>query len=174
MYTPLIIAAMTLAVSAHGIDGSAARVRTCCETSSMLWQRTTGLVGTGFHLYNVLKRPGRLTWQNLFYGAPLGAPWQLFFSRVYLAFILNVCEGATDRSRGCSDYRPVGHWPHSQVPACSVPSAEAGLLHFRGAYHNPFMFAPVTIPPITAALMVDDGGRQARGVTAGSRGGGCA
>ena len=33
-------------------------------------------------------------------------------------------------------------------------SGEAGLLHFRGAYHNPFMFAPVTIPPITAALMV--------------------
>ena len=30
---------------------------------------------------------------------------------------------------------------------------EAGLLHFRGAYHNPFMFAPVTIPPVTAALL---------------------
>ena len=26
-------------------------------------------------------------------------------------------------------------------------AGEAGLLHFRGAYHNPFMFAPVTIPP---------------------------
>ena len=31
--------------------------------------------------------------------------------------------------------------------------AEAGLLHFRGAYHDPFMFLPVTIPPLTAALI---------------------
>ena len=25
--------------------------------------------------------------------------------------------------------------------------AEAGLLHFRGAYHDPFMYLPVTVPP---------------------------
>ena len=31
--------------------------------------------------------------------------------------------------------------------------AEAGLLHFRGAYHDPFMFLPVTIPPLAAALI---------------------
>ena len=24
---------------------------------------------------------------------------------------------------------------------------EAALLHFRGAYHNPFMVVPVTLPP---------------------------
>ena len=24
---------------------------------------------------------------------------------------------------------------------------EAGLLHFRGTFHNPFMFCPVTLPP---------------------------
>jgi hypothetical protein len=30
---------------------------------------------------------------------------------------------------------------------------EVGLLHFRGAYHDPFMYLPVTIPPVTAALM---------------------
>jgi hypothetical protein len=31
--------------------------------------------------------------------------------------------------------------------------AEAGLLHFRGAYHDPFMYLPVTIPPLTAAMI---------------------
>jgi hypothetical protein len=31
--------------------------------------------------------------------------------------------------------------------------AEAGLLHFRGAYHDPFMYLPVTIPPLAAALI---------------------
>ena len=30
---------------------------------------------------------------------------------------------------------------------------EAGLLHFRGAYHDPFMYLPVTIPPLTAVLI---------------------
>jgi hypothetical protein len=30
---------------------------------------------------------------------------------------------------------------------------EAGLLHFRGAYQNPAMFAPVTVPPIASALL---------------------
>ena len=48
----------------------------------------TGLVGTGFHLYNVLKRPGRLAWQNLSTARQL-ARLQLFFSLVYLACILN-------------------------------------------------------------------------------------
>ena len=30
---------------------------------------------------------------------------------------------------------------------------EAGLLHFRGAYHNPAMALPVTMPPVAAGLL---------------------
>lgn len=33
---------------------------------------------------------------------------------------------------------------------------EAGLLHFRGAYHNPFMWAPVLLPPLAAASLARD------------------
>jgi hypothetical protein len=33
-------------------------------------------------------------------------------------------------------------------------SAEAALLHFRGAYHNPAMAIPVTFPPLVAGLLV--------------------
>ena len=40
----------------------------------------TGFVGTGFHLYNIGKRPGGFCWHNLFYGAPLGAPMALLLS----------------------------------------------------------------------------------------------
>jgi hypothetical protein len=32
-------------------------------------------------------------------------------------------------------------------------AGEAGLLHFRGAFHNPFMLLPVTLPPMGAALL---------------------
>jgi hypothetical protein len=35
-------------------------------------------------------------------------------------------------------------------------AAEAGLLHFRGAYHDPFMWAPVTLPPIAALSLARD------------------
>ena len=31
--------------------------------------------------------------------------------------------------------------------------AEAGLLHFRGAFQNPAMYAPVTSPPLAAAAI---------------------
>jgi hypothetical protein len=30
---------------------------------------------------------------------------------------------------------------------------EAWLLHFRGAFHNPFMFLPVSLPPAAALLL---------------------
>jgi hypothetical protein len=33
-------------------------------------------------------------------------------------------------------------------------SAEAALLHFRGAYQNPAMIIPVTAPPIAAGLLM--------------------
>ncbi len=32
-----------------------------------------GAIGAAFHVYDVFRRPGRLSWSNLFYGAPLGA-----------------------------------------------------------------------------------------------------
>jgi hypothetical protein len=32
-------------------------------------------------------------------------------------------------------------------------AAEAGWLHFRGAFQNPFMWGPVSVPPIGAALL---------------------
>ena len=40
----------------------------------------TGFVGLGFHAYNILKRPGGLSWHNLFYAAPIGAPVALVLS----------------------------------------------------------------------------------------------
>ena len=40
----------------------------------------TGVAGTGFHVYNIAKRPGGFAWQNLFYGAPLGAPMAMLLS----------------------------------------------------------------------------------------------
>lgn len=38
---------------------------------------TVGLIGFSFHIGNLLERPGRLSWQNLFYGPPMMAPLQM-------------------------------------------------------------------------------------------------
>ncbi|HEX7969874.1 MAG TPA: hypothetical protein VF502_16745, partial [Stellaceae bacterium] len=39
---------------------------------------------------------------------------------------------------------------------------EVGLLHFRGAYHDPAMFLPVSVPPVAALLLADRAIRGSR------------
>ncbi len=149
LLTPLLSAALSLAVSAHGNAdrrAEAHRVRDGVYTAAIL----TGLIGTGFHLYNIMKRPGGFSWQNLFYGAPMGAPSALILSGAtgFLAErVRNTRSGA--KIGGMAAGRAV-----AAVAAAGLlgTSAEAALLHFRGAYHDPFMYLPVTIPPLTALL----------------------
>jgi len=152
MYTPLVAAALMLGASVFGTtDKRAARhpVRDTIYGAAA----ATGLAGLGFHAYNILKRPSRLSWLNLFYAAPIGAPMALA-----LAGLLG---------RGAEKVRDTPYRRHASIlrlPAGRVLAAvsaaglagtvgEAGLLHFRGAFHDPFMVAPVTIPPVAAGLL---------------------
>ena len=113
----------------------------------------TGVIGTGFHLYNVTKKVGGFSWQNLFYSAPLGAPAAMSLSGL-MGFL-------AERVR---DNEPQGEpevfgLPAGRVVAATTAAsllgttAEAALLHFRGAFHNPAMLLPVTMPPVAAALL---------------------
>ncbi|MBS0641246.1 MAG: hypothetical protein JSS43_15335 [Proteobacteria bacterium] len=152
MVLPLLSSALSLGVSAHGVADprhEAHRVRDGVYALAAV----TGIVGTGFHIYNVFKRPGGFTWENLFYSAPLGAPMALLLSGATGFLAERVREnqpGNLPRIAGL----PAGRVVAAATGAGLIGTvAEAGLLHFRGAYHNPFMFAPVTIPPVTAALM---------------------
>ncbi len=154
MYTPLVVAALSLATSAHGTADRrpvAHRTRQGVHAAAA----ATGLVGTGFHLFNVLKRPGGLAWQNLFYGAPVGAPMALLLSGLLGA----AAEQVRDTPRGRVPRLfglPAGR---TLAAVCSLgmigTAGESGLLHFRGAFHNPVMFAPVTVPPVGAALLLE-------------------
>ena len=122
----------------------------------MLLAAATGLIGTGFHIYNVGKKAGGFSWQNLFYGAPLGAPMAILLvgpRRVLLGAGARQRHGNTpDDFRAC---RP-GRTMAAVISAGLLgTTGEAGLLHFRGAFHNPFMMLPVTLPPL---------GRHAHGV----------
>ncbi|WP_178106781.1 hypothetical protein [Pseudomonas mangiferae] len=152
MYTPLATSLLSLLASGHGHRDDAAaahRLRDGCYLAAGL----TGLVGSGFHLYNVSKRPGGFGWTHLFYAAPLGAPAALVLSGLLGYYGERVRDAAGDR------VPRVFGLPAGQAVAlmCAAgllgTTAEAGLLHFRGAFQNPAMYLPVTAPPVSAALL---------------------
>jgi len=117
-----------------------------------------GVVGLGFHLYNILKRPGGISWHNLFYAAPFGAPGALVLSGVFGLQALSLEEpGAAgpDRTRA----RRLGLFTTSAIVGTV---GEVALLHFRGAFQNPAMLLPVTIPPAAAAALAAAVARPSR------------
>ena len=79
MFTPLIVSALTLGTSIHGTTDRRRAAHVVRDTTYLV-AAATGLIGTGFHIYNVTKKAGGFSWQNLFYGAPLGAPMAILLS----------------------------------------------------------------------------------------------
>jgi hypothetical protein len=152
MITPLVVSALTLGISIHGHADRRA-VPHAARQAVYVAGAVTGLLGTGFHIYNVLKRPGAASWQNLFYGAPVGAPMAIL-----LAGLLGSASEAV-RDNPPHEARVLGFPAGRLLSAISGlgllgTTAEAALLHFRGAYNHPAMFAPVTLPPIGGALLL--------------------
>ena len=107
-----------------------------------------GLAGLGFHAYNILKRPGELGELNLFYAAPFGAPAALTLAGLYGVIAGEMLTGSKVVGARLPQYT-AGLIAFSLLGTV----AEAGLLHFRGAFQNPAMYAPVTIPPLAAVCI---------------------
>jgi len=108
----------------------------------------TGLAGLGFHAYNIVKRPGELSALNIFYAAPFGAPAALTLAGLYGLIAGEMLDGrGTVRAR--LPRRAAGLIALSLLGTV----AEAGVLHFRGAFQDPFMYAPVVVPPIAAVAI---------------------
>jgi len=161
MFAPLVAFALALAVSAHGVADqrdSAHRVRHLTYVTTAL----TGLAGMAFHIYNVGKRPGGFDWVNLFYAAPLAAPVAIALSGLLGAMAEHIRD-----TKPRAKPRLLG-FPAGRATAAVASfgmlgtMSEAWLLHFRGAFHNPFMFLPVTLPP-SAALLLAAAARGAKG-----------
>ncbi len=156
MFVPLAVSAATLASSLHGTrdrSGEAHRLRHAVAVTAA----AAGVIGGGFHAYNVGKREGGFSWLNLFYGAPLGAPYALILS----GLMGTAAEHVRDSPKG-ERLRMFGLPAGPTLSAATSAGilgtvAEAALLHFRGAYHDPFMYLPVTIPPVAAALVAKAG-----------------
>jgi hypothetical protein len=149
MVAPLAAASALLAVTLRrAAGGRPAHDRV--DTAAVL----TGAFGLGFHYWNVTKRVGGLSLNNLLYAAPLGAPAALL--------IAGLSSRATTRlqRRGAAkrNERPgAGRTLAAALVVWILGTAgEAGLLHFRGAYHNPAMWGPVTLPPVAAMSLARD------------------
>jgi hypothetical protein len=154
MITPIVTSLVALVASLHGHrDEAPSKHHT---RSKIFWlTAAAGLAGTGFHLYNVTKKPGGFSWQNLFYSGPLGAPAAIGLSGLFGLLAERVRDTPPQenpRLLGRGAGRMLG-----LTTALSLlgTTGEAGLLHFRGAFQNPAMFLPVTLPPAAAALMVN-------------------
>lgn len=151
MFLPLLASAATIATSLHGAHdetASAHKMRRGVAIAAAL----TGVAGGGFHLYNVLKRPGGFSWDNLFYGAPLGAPYALILSGTLATAAEHVRDAHRTRPR-LLGFRAAPFLAALTSGGIAGTAAEAALLHFRGAFQDPFMFLPVTVPPIAAGLI---------------------
>lgn len=152
MYMPLVSATLNLGSSLHGMtarESDSHPVRTCAYIGAI----AVGALGTGFHVYNVAKRPGGFRWENLFYGAPLGAPTALALSGLSgLAADRLAANGKRGRATllGLPAGRVVATFTSLGLAGTM---GEAGLLHFRGNFQNPAMYLPVTLPGVAAGLL---------------------
>lgn len=152
MVTPLVVSALSLLAGVHGGRDREPQ-RHPVRDSVYLGAALAGVAGTGFHLYNITKRPGQWSWHNLFYAAPIGAPMALLLS--------GALGAAAERLRDEPQHEPrLFGLPAGQALALLTSAGligtvgEVALLHFRGAFQNPAMYAPVTIPPLASALLL--------------------
>jgi hypothetical protein len=139
MFAPLASAAVVLACALGGTRRAAPYATACA----------VGAAGLGFHAYNVQRRPGGLSWANLFYAAPLGAPAALLLAGVIGLAAHPVAAGAPTLAGLPSGRALCG----LAAFGLAGTSAEAALLHFRGAFQHPAMWVPVSVPPVTAVML---------------------
>ncbi|AOE60333.1 hypothetical protein QZH45_13680 [Pseudomonas corrugata] len=152
MYTPLVASTLAFLASAHGLQDRSAtahRVRDSIYGAVVL----TGLAGTAFHVYNVTRKTGGLSLDNLFYAAPLGAPAALILSGLLGSYGERVRDAASDRLPTVFGLPAGEAVALLTVAGLLGTTAEAALLHLRGSFQNPAMYLPVTLPPAVAALL---------------------
>ncbi|PRX89444.1 hypothetical protein [Paraburkholderia sp. BL25I1N1] len=151
MFTPLVSGTLSLLAGLHG--GRDHRQQTHQVRHAIyLAAAAAGIAGTGFHLYNVTKRPGGWSWNNLFHAAPVGAPMALLLSGALGAVAEQLRDEPTHDPQlfGMQAGRALG----LLVSAGLIGTAgEAALLHFRGAFQHRAMYAPVSVPPLAAVLL---------------------
>ncbi|PYS90265.1 MAG: hypothetical protein DMF64_15395 [Acidobacteria bacterium] len=143
----LIIAAVAAAVAPN-----VAWLNTALRGASWL-AVASGLVGFGFHhYYGIVKKPGGYKWllHYLMYGAPQLAPLALAIVGVL----------AVVAARGLAGEVSFAGLNMRAALLALVAVALAGavlqatILHYRGAFNNPAMYAPLTAPLLAVVASI--------------------
>ena len=115
-----------------------------------------GLAGTAFHFRNIVRRAGGLSFNSLFYRAPFAAPAALALAGAAgLGAVAAQSPTRRPRALEAPQRERTGRALGALAGVGLVGlTAEVGLLHFRGAFHNKLMFAPVVALPLTAAAVL--------------------
>jgi hypothetical protein len=141
----LLVVTAVAAVAAPGAPWA----RTALAAAGWL-SVATGLIGAGYHhYYGIAEKAGGYRWllHYLMYGAPQLAPLVLSASGVLGVL---AASGMAERSA------VLGMELRSALlgivaVALAGAAAQAGILHYRGAFNNPLMYAPFTAPLLAAA-----------------------
>ncbi len=151
MLLPLAASGLSLAINgAESSDIRPGEIGMAAHVGAI----AVGSLGLGFHLYNIVKQPGRLMFTNLFYQAPIGAPAALVLAGSLGSAGNRLASGRTSLGPlGIGDGRLLAGYTALGILGTS---GEAALLHFRGAYHDPAMWLPVSIPPLAALSLARD------------------
>ncbi len=112
----------------------------------------SGLVGFAFHhYYGIVKKPGGYKWtlHYLMYGAPQLAPLGLALMGVLGLATARGIAGKTEI---------VGLNLRGAVLAFTALGVfgsvlQSGILHYRGAFNNAAMYAPLTVPALAAVAL---------------------
>lgn len=113
----------------------------------------SGLIGFGFHhYYGMARKPGgyKLALHYLMYGAPQLAPMTLTAMGFLGLIVARGLNGSSDFAG--IDFRVVSFGFVAVTLFFTI--VEAGISHYRGAFHNPLMYVPLTAPLLAAAASV--------------------
>jgi hypothetical protein len=147
---PLVSAAVlaaTTRAALRPVDGGA------LHTAILGMSVVTGFIGFGFHVANTSRRAGGWrTSTNLFYGAPAAAPLAATMAGM-LGLVASRINRRSESSDSAIERREAVLVAGLAALGLCGTAAEAGALHFRGAFQNPVMYVPVVVPPATAAAL---------------------
>jgi hypothetical protein len=140
---------LVLAALAAVVAPDATQVPAVLQTAGWL-AVATGVVGVGYHhYYGIAEKAGGYKWllHYLMYGAPQLAPLALSATG---ALAVVAAYGMAGRP-AVLGIGLRGALLGTVAVTLAGAVAQAGILHYRGAFNNPLMYAPFLAPPLAAA-----------------------
>lgn len=148
MWLPLVASTLSIGFATERMTAPDTRWLPIARVVAQGGAAAVGALGLGFHAYDITRRPGGISFGNLFHAAPIGAPAALILSGALSAAADGMASGR----------RFVGGRQIAALAAVGIAgtAAEVTLLHFRGAFQHPAMWLPVVVPPLAAASLARD------------------